>query len=88
MSGSLKIMYGLADGFMSRARFLKVVEEEKCDKISKNFKPYQYTYAKKRKLNERQLCDIKDINDTNYHNERLLSKNSCLKAVRTCTSVS
>ena len=81
-------MYDLADGFISRARFLKVVEEQKCDKISKNSKTYQYTYAKKRKLNERQLCSIKDINDTNLHIEWLLSKESYLKAVRTCTSVS
>ena len=45
---------------------------------SKNFKPNQYTYAKKRKLNEPHLCGIKDINDTNLHNEQLLSKESHL----------
>ena len=33
VSVSLKCMYHLADGFISRARFLKVVEEQKCDKM-------------------------------------------------------
>ena len=50
---------------MLRARFLKVVVEQKCDRILKNSKPYEYTYAKHRKLNESQLCSIIDINDTN-----------------------
>ena len=31
----------------------------------KNSKPYEYIYAKNRKLNESQLCSIIDINDTN-----------------------
>ena len=34
------------------------------------------------------MCGIKDINDTNLHNEQLLSKETNLKAVRTCTYVS
>lgn len=71
-------MYDLADGFISRARSLKEALEQKYDRISKNFKPNQYLYAKKRKLNEPHLCGIKDINDTNLHNERLLSKESYL----------
>ena len=61
--------------------------------LLQNFKEFQTIsvyICLKRQLNERQLCGIKGINDTNIHNERLLSKESYLKAVRirSCTSVS
>lgn len=52
--------------FYSKSTLLKCFRRAKTDRISKNFTPNQYTYAKRPKLNEPQLCAINDIFDTNW----------------------